>query len=161
MASFSESTLHKFLLLFNILQTLVGLTVMGIAGYLIKEDNTDFSRLLLLVSFIYVAIGALGVIAQRFPLMSFPHFALVVLYLLWNFGLFITFVFFEKKSLNAINDLEDGSGRMHDWFSDHSSITKIGLASALAFSIIYTGLTYRAREIRQYYKDNARSTLPH
>ncbi len=129
--------------LYILAQTIVGLALIGIGGYLVHEDGkSTFSRLFLLFGIVWFGIGFLGVLTRwlKISLVGLIFFLCVCLLSLFQIALFIAFTFFNTEFIDSVNNTQGGSTNNVnsgiDFLQANRPLVSIILASAAGFETL-------------------------
>lgn len=136
--------------LYILIQTLAGLTLLGIGAYLIHDDGkSTFSRLFLLFAFVWLGIGVLGMLARwlKISLLGFIFFICVSLLALFQIGLFIAYTFFNHEVIESVNNTQGGKTDNVSagicYLQDNKTSVSILLAAAAFFECVAVFILWR------------------
>ncbi len=133
---------NLFVTIYNIVQTLIGAALSAIGVYLLVVDDTPFSKGFLAVGIIYTAVGVYGGFARYLnkSCTTILWFICCLGVAAFQLALFVTFAFFEDKSINYINRV-DGAETSNvstgvSFVEDNATLLKVILAAGAAFEIV-------------------------
>lgn len=114
-----------------------------------NENKTTFSKILVLIGFIYLGIGVMGLLSLKLRFLLPFYIILLVFLAIWQILVLVVVLFWESRLRDLVEKLEDtGSSSpaltAYDFLQKHSLLTKIllGIMAASSVTAVFTTRSY-------------------